>query len=142
LEALKLYSAAIEKHRAGNFDDARTLYEDALRIDPTFTAAKTALGMVNFEVFDREKGKELLAQAVQHGEGLTEKEKYNLLAFHATAVQNDLPKAIGYWKSLLALYPDAGTAHNNLGRVYLRMEHYDDAVTEFKQALRSAPHLT
>ena len=141
LEALKQFSLAVEKSRAGNFDEARTLYQDALRIDPTFTAAKGALGMVNFEIFDREKGKELLAQAVQHVEGLTEKEKYNLLAFHATAVQNDLPKAINYWRSLLALYPDAGGAHNNLGRVYLRMEHYDDAVTEFKEAIRSDPYL-
>jgi len=141
LEALKLFSLAVEKSRAGNFEEARTFYEDALRIDPTFTAARGALGMVNFELFDREKGKELLAQAVQHVEGLTEKEKYNLLAFHATAVQNDLPKAIDYWRSLLALYPDAGAAHNNLGRVYLRMEHYDDAVAEFKEAIRIDPYL-
>jgi serine/threonine protein kinase/Flp pilus assembly protein TadD len=141
LEALKQFSLAVEKSRAGKFDEARQLYEDALRIDPAFTSAKGALGMVQFELFDREKGKALLAQAVQHVEGLTDKEKYNILAFYTSAVQNDFPKAIDYWKSLLALYPDAGGTHNNIGRVYLRMERYEDAAAEFKEAIRIDPYL-
>jgi eukaryotic-like serine/threonine-protein kinase len=140
LDALKKYSLARDKLLLQKFDEARVLYEDALRIDPSFTAAKASLGMVNFEKFDREKGKELLADAVGNIDNLTEKEKYGILAFHATAVENNLSKAEGYHKSLIAMYPDDFVPHNNLGRVYLSMKNYDNALTEFKEAIKLNPY--
>jgi len=142
LEALKQLSLATEKlMRESNFEEARVLYEDALRIDPSFTAAKAALGMLHWDKFDRETGKALLAAAVDHADALTDLEKYSVLAFHAQGVENNLPKALGYWKALLALYPDRSNAHNNLGRVYQQMWRFDDAIAEYRAAIRLDPYL-
>ena len=56
LEALQHFSLGREAHIAQQFDKARTLYEEALRIDPAFTGARASLGIINVEFFDRAKG--------------------------------------------------------------------------------------
>ncbi|MBW2037520.1 MAG: protein kinase, partial [Deltaproteobacteria bacterium] len=141
LEALKQYSLGIENHWDADFEEARLYYESALRIDSNFTAAKASLGMIHFEKFDRDKGKELLDEAVQDVADLTDKEKYGILAFHARGVENDLEKAVNYLKMLVALYPDYCAAHNNLGWYFQQMGRYEDAVVEYKKALRIDPYL-
>ncbi|MFQ6114341.1 MAG: tetratricopeptide repeat protein, partial [bacterium] len=141
LEALKQYSLGIENHWNANFEEARLYYESALQIDSTFTAAKASLGIINFEKFDREKGKKLLAEAVLSVDDLTDREKYSILAFHTRTVENDLEKAINYLKMLLVLYPDYEAAHNNLGWYFSQMGQYEDAIAEYKKALRINPYL-
>jgi serine/threonine protein kinase/tetratricopeptide (TPR) repeat protein len=141
LEALKLFSVAQERARAARFDDAKALYERALQLDPKFVAARASLGMVEFELFDRVRGKAIAAELPPDLEGLTEREQYTDRAFYATIVENNLPKAEETWKALLALYPDTSVAHNNLGRVYLLMNRYEDAAASFKEAIRLDPYL-
>ena len=141
LEALKQFSIAVERHKATDFQEARLHYDHALNIDPQFTAARAALGMLLFEKFDKTAGADLLTQAVKEVERLTPKEKYGILAFHAAAVEHDLEKAAGYHKALLATHPDESAAHNNLGLLYAQMRRYENAVAEYKEALRIDPHL-
>ena len=142
LEALKLFSAAIDKAtRESNFYAARELYESALRVDPSFTSARASLGMVEWEFFDREKGKKLLAEAAQHADELTDAEKYSVLAFYAIVVENNPSKAAEQWKASLALYPDRARSHNALGRVYQQMWRLDEALAEYREAIRLDPDL-
>jgi len=146
LEALRQYSLGTEKAQALNWDEARTYYEDALRIDPAFTAAQASLGMLHVEQaanelphFDAQEGKHLLNEAVKHVDGLTDREKYSILAFHARAVENSAGKAIGYLKTLIALYPDDSDYHVKLGRVYREIGRLTDAIGEYQEALRIEP---
>ena len=141
LEALKLYSAGAEKFtRDSNTAEARELYRAALRADPSFTAAKAQLGILEFEFFDRATGKALLTEAVEHAAELTDGEKYSVIAFYATAVENDPAKAAQSWKALLALYPDRARAHHNLGRVYQQTWRLEEAVAEYREAIRLDPY--
>ncbi len=153
LEALKQYSIAIENHRAGHFGEARTYYENALALDPNFAAAKASLGMIHYEAaqdraqravvqfegIDPDLGRRLLAEAVGQIENLTDRERCGIQAFHARAVENDLPRAIQHLKTLVGLYPDDSSAHNNLGWFYGQMGRFDEAIVEFKEAMRSDP---
>jgi eukaryotic-like serine/threonine-protein kinase len=148
LEALKQYSLGLEKHQAGQAQEARTLYENALRIDPTFTTAKAELGMLHMDQaamdiphFDAELGKQLLREAVKDLSNLTEKEKYAILAFHAQWVERDLEKAAGYDKALLAIYPAYPMAYSNLSWVYNRMRRSEESVAAAKEAIRLDPRL-
>jgi len=94
LDALKQYSIGAEKRTEGlNLEEAKFYFENALKIDPAFTAARTWLGILDFEHFDREEGKRLLSEAVRSADNLTDHEKYGLLAFHARAVEGNLEKA-------------------------------------------------
>jgi tetratricopeptide (TPR) repeat protein len=140
LDALKQYSIGAEKRTEGlNLEEAKLYFENALKIDPSFTAAKTWLGLLDFEHFDREEGKRLLSEAVRSADNLTDREKYRLLAFHARAVEGNLEKAAGYDRMLIGLYPDFASAHNNLGVDYMEMGRYPEAVAEFRECLRIDP---
>ncbi len=140
LEALKLYSQAIDLHYKLDFEGARNFYEQALRIDTGFTAAKASLGNILVERFDPEKGKALLAQAIKTVDNLTDKEKYGILGFYAVNVENDIEKGIEYTKRLTGLYPDDPAYHNNLGWYYQMSEQYEAAVEEYKAAVKINPH--
>jgi serine/threonine protein kinase/tetratricopeptide (TPR) repeat protein len=142
LAALKQYSIADQKRTEGlNLEETKLYFENALKIDPAFTAALTSLGMLDFEHFDKEEGKRLLSEAVRSAGNLTDREKYGLLAFHARAVEGNLEKAAGYHRILIGLYPDFAAGHNNLGIVYQEMGRYQEAVAEFKESLRIDPRL-
>ena len=143
LEALRQYALGVEKRTGGlnlkDLKDAKLDFENALKIDPTFTAAKSWLGSLDFEHFDREEGKRLLADAVRNADNLTDTEKYALLAFHARIVEGNLEKAVGYNRILIGLHPDLVMGHNNLGVVYRDMGRYAEAIAEFKECLRINP---
>ncbi len=137
LEALKLYSLGIDHHLLLDFTGAKDYYESALRIDTGFTSAKASLGNLLIEKFDSvEKGRELLDQAVKSVDGLTERERLGILAFYAKSIEKDIPKAIRYSKMRIDLYPDDPVAHNNLGWYYHSSGQFEEALNEYKAAIR------
>jgi len=138
LEALKVFSAGDAAFRSGQIDAAITLFGDALRLDPRFTMARSQLGILQFELRDHAKGIELLNEAINGLDGLTERERMSVLAYHARAI--DQPeKAIEYYQAYLTMYPDSASAYNNLGRVYMQMERWQEAVPVLKRAIELDP---
>jgi tetratricopeptide (TPR) repeat protein len=137
LEALKIYSLGIEHHLLLDYTGAKDYYENALRIDTGFISAKASLGNLLIEKFDSvEKGRELLNLAVKSIDNLTEREKLGILAFHAVSVENNIPKAIKYAKMRIDLYPDDPAAHSNLGWYYHSSGQFEEALKEYKAAVR------
>lgn len=137
LEALKLYSQGIDCHLLMDFEGARDYYEKALQVDSGFIAAKASLGNILIEKFgENDKGRMLVEQAVNNVDKLTEREKLGILAFHAANIGNDIPKAIKYSGMRTALYPDDPVAHNNLGWYYQNSGQYEEALEEYKAAVR------
>ena len=141
LEALKLYSLGCEKHAMRDFAGAKGYYENALLIDTGFLAAKTGLGSLNIERYDRVRGRELLNQAVKSVNKLTERERLNILAIHAIHVENDMPEFIKYTTRLTELYPDDPVYHNNLGYSYEKSGKFEPALEEYKAAVKINPDL-
>ncbi len=141
LEALQHFSLGREAHIAQQLDKARSLYEEALRIDPAFTAARASLGIINVEFFDRQKGVELISQTINAIDGLTDNERVSVLGFHAMYVERNLEQAAGHYRAFLALHPDVASAHNNLGRLYMQMRRFDEAIAELQETIRIDPDL-
>jgi tetratricopeptide (TPR) repeat protein len=135
LEALKQYSLGIESHYKLNFTAARSYYENALKIDTGFVAAKASLGNILYEKFDTVEGKKLLSKAVRSVENLTIKEKYGILSFYAINVEHNLQKGIENTKILTGLYPDDPAYHHNLGWFYQIAGRYENALKEYKTAV-------
>lgn len=142
LEALKQYSQGIKHHLMLDFQGAKGYYKNALRIDTGFTSARASLGCLLIEKFDSlKKGQELLNQALKSIDNLTEREKLGILAFHAVNVDNNLPKGIEYAKMRIELYPDDPVAHNNLGWYYQNLGQFEEALKEYKEAVRINPNM-
>lgn len=143
LTALKLYSRGQDEYSDGNFGEARRLYRHALEVDSAFTGARAQLGMMVFQQFDRERGGELLDRAVENADDLTELESFTIRAFHASAVEGDLERAAGLYRSLLDLYPNRAEPHNNLAQILRYMGRPVEAVHHYRRALAidSSTHL-
>ncbi len=141
LGALKQYSLGIESHLRLDFKKARIHYENAIRLDSNFTAAKASLGNLLFEKFDRKEGRKWLDKAIVSIDNLTDREKFGILAFYAVNVENDLDKGIGYTEKRLGLYPDDPAAHNNLGWYFQKQGQYDKALDEYKTTLQINPYM-
>ncbi len=141
LQALKEYSLGIESHLRLNFEKARIHYENALRIDSNFTAAKASLGNLLFEKFDRDKGRKWLEAAIVSIDDLTEREMLSILALYAVGVENDLEKGIAYTQRRIELYPDDPAAHNNLGWYFQQQGKYNLALEEYKKTLQINPNM-
>jgi tetratricopeptide (TPR) repeat protein len=141
LEALKQYSLGIESHLASDFDNARKYYENALKIDTGFIAAKASLGNLMVQKFDPSEGIELLEEAISGADRLTDREKYGIMAFYAENVEHNYEKAINNMDILEKMYPDDPVYHNNLGWYYQQTKQFDDAITEYKKAVSINPHL-
>ena len=139
LEALKLYSLGIDHHLMLDFSGAKDYYEQALKADSGFTAAKASLGNLMIEKFDPVKGQEWLKKAIKSIENLTEREKLGILAFYAVNVDKNIAKGIEYTKMRIELYPDDPVARNNLGWYYQNSSLFEEAVKEYKEAVRINP---
>jgi len=146
LEALKQYSLGVEMRNAGQVQEAKTMFENALRIDPNFTAAMGQLGSLHVILaanrvpqFDAQVGRNLLSQAVLHVSNLTDKERYTILAYHAQWVENDREKAAGYYKALLAIYPGNASAYANLAWDYSLLGRYEESMAAAKESIRVDP---
>ncbi len=141
LEALKQYSLGIESHLRLDFEKARIHYENAIRLDSNFTAAKASLGNLLFEKFDQDEGRKWLDKAIISIDNLTDREKFSVLAFYAVNVENDFDKGIEYTKRRIGLYPDDPAAHNNLGWYFQKQGLYDMALDEYKMTLQINPYM-
>jgi DNA-binding winged helix-turn-helix (wHTH) protein/tetratricopeptide (TPR) repeat protein len=146
LEALKQYSLGVEKRNAGQVQEAKTMFENALRIDPNFTAAMGQLGNLHVTLagnsvptFDAQVGRSLLSQAVLHVSSLTDRERYVILAYHAQWVENDREKAAGYYKALLAIHPGDAAAYSSLAWDYSLLGRYDESIAAAKESIRVDP---
>ena len=141
LEALKQYTLGCEYHAMRDYTNAKKYYEIALQIDTAFTSAKAILGSLNIESFNSVTGCELVRQAARSADKLTDREKINILAINALYVERDIPKSIAYYKKLIELYPDDPVYHNNLGVNYERSGKFEEALTEYKTALKINPDI-
>jgi tetratricopeptide (TPR) repeat protein len=141
LEALKLFSLAIDHHAMQDFEGAKDYYENALKIDTGFTSARASLGNLLIEHFDSAKGRELLSQAVKSVDNLTERERLGILTFNALNVEHDIPKGIEYTRMRIELYPDDAGARNNLGYLYQNLGQFEEALKEYKATVKIFPEM-
>lgn len=141
LDALEEFSLGIKDHTDMNFAMARVHYENAIKIDSNFVAAKASLGNLLYERFDLVEGRKWLNEAIVAIDHLTDREKYGILAFYAVNIENDLEKGIQYTLSCLDKYPDDAVARNNLGWYYQNAGFYTKAVEEYKKAIQINPYL-
>ena len=141
LPALQQYSLGHESHLFSDFRKAREYYENALRADTGFVAAKASLGNILIQKFNDSSGKALVRQAVRDAGNLTDRERYSILAFYAENIEHDFDKAIANMEILKRLYPDDPVIHNNLGWYHQQNGQYELALPEYKQAVRVNPHM-
>jgi putative peptide modification system cyclase len=133
IEALRAYSLGLEAKRESRYNDARLLFEQAIKDDPKFALAYFGLASIDY-LSDNSRGFEKnIALANQYRSHLTNREA---LLLDATSLIAENPSAsIPQWRLLGKLYPDEFRAHYN----YVFYSYLDGNVDEEKrQVIESA----
>jgi tetratricopeptide (TPR) repeat protein len=134
-EALKYLAMARSAWWAGQFDEAIGLFELALEKDPQFASAKRMLALVLIQFKgEKDRGQQLLREALADAEGLPEREYMMIRAANKQFVDEDLEAALAEYELICGLYPDSVPAHNNRGHILLALGRTREAIPMFERA--------
>jgi tetratricopeptide (TPR) repeat protein len=136
LEALRLFTEAEEVRETGDDARARTLIEEALRLDPQFAMAWRMLSVLYRQTGGtREQARDAATRAYELRHRLTERERYGTVALYHREVTGDLMAEIAAYETLLDAYPDDATGLNNLSIAYSDLTRWDDASALLERAI-------
>ena len=116
LDALRLYSQALEADDAGDDQRAIALLEEAVERDTAFAMAWRKLGvLLGNRNIEGGRAVEAVKRAFAHRDRLTTRERYLTEGTYYADVERDNGRAITAYENLLDLNPDDAWALNNLG---------------------------
>lgn len=162
-------NGALEHHRAGRLDDARSLYERVLESDPDHSDALHFLGLLACQTRNHKDGIELMERSItlrpeavyfnNYGNMLMEVDRVkDAIDSYRSAIRLNVryPEAhnnLGYalcrakqpeasmraCAEAIALRPDYADAYNNLGNALQDMSNLDEAVASYCKAIELQP---
>lgn len=140
LEALRLYSQALEADDSGDDQRAIALLEEAIERDTAFAMAWRKLGVLlsNRNV---EGGRAIEAEkkAFAHRDRLTTRERYLTEGTYYSDVERDVERAVTAYENLLDMNPDDAWALNNLGVLIGSEGDAERALVLYERSFSSDP---
>jgi tetratricopeptide (TPR) repeat protein len=139
LEALRAYSEAIESFRRGEVQEARTLLQQAITLDPRFASAYRVLGSSYRSVAEYDKAAQYFKQSFDLREGTTKRERLDIeMMYYAYSVE-DFEEAIRRAMQSLEIYPNVAGSWALLCNLYTELGQYPQAIAAGEQAMRLDP---
>lgn len=138
LDALRLYTQAVDRIARGAVDAAPPLLQAALTLDPQFAMAHRLLARALQTGGEREKSLEHLDRAFELRENVTPRERYFIeAAYHGIHERYD--DAVESLSLLAALYPDDLDAQYELATARLAVGEFERAIQSTREVLRIEP---
>jgi len=128
---------AIESHQAGNFDEAKELYQFIINIQAEHSDALHLLGLINNQQGDTKLAYELIKRAIKSNPKAAQYH-YNLGTIYQQ--ENSLNQAIKSYKKSIKLKPDYSSALENVGVCLQDKESYIEATNSYRAALKLNPN--
>jgi protein O-GlcNAc transferase len=128
--------AAVDLHRAGNIEQAASIYRQILEANPRHAPTLHLLGTANFQVGQYQLAIEQLHAAIRIDAGRPE---YQATLTEVLRASGRLNEAIASAKRLVQLTPESPEAHFIFGRLLEAGSDLDSAAREFAETLRLAP---
>jgi eukaryotic-like serine/threonine-protein kinase len=139
LEAYRYYSLAVEKAHSLENEDAITLLQKAVALDPQFAMAHARIGYAYGVTWNLpEKARPYLEKAFQLSARLTEKDRLLITAWYEIA-NLDYPNAILTFRKIIASYPLESEAYWRLASLLQGEARSEEAVEVIKQGLTIDP---
>ncbi|MDQ4123487.1 MAG: tetratricopeptide repeat protein [Acidobacteriota bacterium] len=135
LEAYRYYSIGVEKAQALHNQEAISLFEKAVALDPQFALAHARIGYTYAVAWGRvNEGKPHLEKAFKLSSRLTEKDRLNISAWYAIA-NLDFPNAIRQYREIINQYPLETEAYCRLGRLLAGEGQLEEAVNVLRKGV-------
>lgn len=104
MDALKAYSLGGRAYGTGDMDEAKSMYGQALELDPDFALARVALATMALNRDENAEAARELARVLSHADRLAPRDRLHAEALQASLVNPRL--AIEKWRVLSRMYPD------------------------------------
>jgi tetratricopeptide (TPR) repeat protein len=136
LGALRLYSRGASAQRAGDYERAASLFEEAVAADSGFGMAyrKLAIVLANAGA-DRSRIVVAATRAYELQDRLPAVERYMAIAAYYAYVEFDRSQTVAAYRSVLELDPERDAALNNLAVALGGMRQHAEAEELYKRAL-------
>ncbi|MEE8412131.1 MAG: protein kinase [Acidobacteriota bacterium] len=139
-EALQSATLAARRWQEARYREAAVFFERAIEQDPRFMAAHGSLGLLKIQFLgEPEEGKQLLREALELTDGVTDVERMMIGAVNKEFVDADLEGALADYEVTLDLYPDTFSAMNNKGQLLYRLQRTREALEVFDAAHELQP---
>jgi tetratricopeptide (TPR) repeat protein len=135
LDIDKVFAGALNRHRAGDLEDADRLYCQILSADPNHAASLHLRGVIASQTGRRGDAIDLMRKAVAIEPSVAAYHIDLALAFKADAKPQD---AVVSYRRGLALTPEA-EAYNDLGVLEQQLGRLDEAMASYRRALDLKP---
>lgn len=120
LRALQLYSQGMALIDEGKSGGAASLFEQALRQDPSFASAHILLAHCYSNLGEDKLAAPHYQKAFQLADSTSDRERYFILGSYYGRYHRDSEKEIANYEALVRLYPDSFWGVNNLVGAYRR----------------------
>jgi eukaryotic-like serine/threonine-protein kinase len=139
LEALKVYSLALEQTLKGNVHESIPLYKRAIELDPNFAYAYIGLAVQYANTDQPKLAAEYVSRAFQLRDRVSELEKLRITSFYYLYVSGELDKLIETLELYKRTYPRDARAFGNLSHSYEVIGQFERAAEAAREALRLEP---
>ena len=133
----KLFKKATNKHKAGHYKEAQSLYKKILKSQPQHVDANYMLGTLYAEQGDTNNALKYLAVAEEFAPG-SQYIKNNMGNIYR--MRGDYETAEKKYNEALSIQPDMIEALNNLAIVYRRLNQTSQAISLYKNAISLSPN--
>lgn len=133
----ELLQSGVRLHLAGNLDQARQIYQQALDRDPNDANALNLLGLLGWQTGQYAQAAEQLRRAIEIDPSQA--------AFYANLGEaqrglGQFDEAIENYRQAIRLQPSAAVAHLHLGSLFEQTGAADKAIESYERALRLEPN--
>ena len=140
LEALRVYTQALESSDRGDIATEQTLFKQAIALDPNFASAYKGLSLSYHSRQDLVQTVPLIEKAYALRGETTERERLSIEIVYNTLGSRDWEAAIASMQLYNQIYPNDATNWINLSYMYSALGEDAEAIKAGEQVLRLAPH--
>jgi tetratricopeptide (TPR) repeat protein/TolB-like protein len=138
-EAYKFYAEGVNHFNKEEYQESINTMEKAIALDPGFAMAYRKIAVAFGNMGKREEKQKYIQKALELIDRLTEKEKLLIQGGYFESSDSTADKAIEAYEKLITLYPESSeaiTAYHNLGALYGELEDQDQAIKNYKLAIK------
>lgn len=136
LEALQAYSLGWKAmNKSEDLDNARSLFQRAIRLDPNFAMAHAGLGWI----LPGNEGEEETKRAYELRQRVSDRERFYIESHYYQDIVGNLDKLRETSELWVLTYPRDALARRSLGFSYLTLGQYDKSIKELNEAITLDP---
>jgi tetratricopeptide (TPR) repeat protein len=140
LEALQIYTAALNEMRGARFPAAVPLFERAVAIDPNFAMAHHQLGVLYEQTGDMARAAEYGIKAYRLVDKVSEYERASIVPYYYRAT-SESDKEVEAYQLSVRNYPRHWAFNNQLSVAYIDRGQYEEGLKAGLEAVRLLPNV-